>query len=242
MVCLLVQFELTESLDGSNIEAHLQRMRRQRFGLVQTADQLRFAYMAISEGIKRIEFQKASQPPAVEEPSLTKPAEEEEEKEVPVKETTPSNDDVQTKEEKEEEVLSTSVSAPAGEAVEKENGLEHQAADERFMSPLKRPFSSEYDESEDIRPPKKQQVPLNGTGPAAESSCAVGAAHVSDDEQSGHGSASVQHEDTVAYEECKTPGDEAVRHATAAAAEVQEEHPSTVKDHEQARCVFVAVV
>lgn len=35
---------------------------------------------------------------------------------------------------------------------------------------------------------------------------------------------SVQRQDTVAHEECKTPGDEAVQHATAAAAEVQEEH------------------
>lgn len=123
-------------------------------------------------------FKKVSQPPAVEEPSLTKLAEEEEEKEVPAKETTPPNQNVRAKEEEEEEAPSTSVSGPADETAEKVNGPEHQAADERFMFPLKRLFSSEYDENEDICQPKKQQAPLNGTSLAAEStcSCAVGAA------------------------------------------------------------------
>ncbi|XP_065186354.1 tyrosine-protein phosphatase non-receptor type 1-like [Sycon ciliatum] len=52
-VCLR-EIELRGDLPGAKIEEYLQRMRRQRFGLIQTPEQLRFAYLAIAEGIERI--------------------------------------------------------------------------------------------------------------------------------------------------------------------------------------------
>ena len=44
------QLEQTEDLNSVDLQGTLLDMRRQRLGLVQTADQLRFSYIAILQG------------------------------------------------------------------------------------------------------------------------------------------------------------------------------------------------
>lgn len=41
--------------DGVNIQEILLEMRKDRMGLIQTPDQLRFSYLAIIEGIKQLD-------------------------------------------------------------------------------------------------------------------------------------------------------------------------------------------
>ena len=60
-----MQIELRGDLQGSQIENFLLGMRRQRFGLVQTPEQLRFAYLAIAEGIERVHVPSTTSPPVV---------------------------------------------------------------------------------------------------------------------------------------------------------------------------------
>ena len=46
----LLQIEMTHDLDSVDLQGLLLDMRKQRFGLIQTHDQLRFSYYAILKG------------------------------------------------------------------------------------------------------------------------------------------------------------------------------------------------